>query len=45
MPLYRLTPPGELVEVDSVRDEGRAVALIGTARSAGDRVGPRAARR
>lgn len=31
MPLYRLTPPGELVEADSVRDEGRTVALIGTA--------------
>ena len=31
MPMYRLTPPGELVEADSVRDEGRTVALIGTA--------------
>ncbi len=31
MPIYRLTPPGELVEADSVRDEGRTVALIGTA--------------
>lgn len=31
MPTYRLTPPGELVEADSLRDEGRTVALIGTA--------------
>ncbi len=31
MPIYRLTPPGELVEADSLRDEGRTVALIGTA--------------
>jgi len=31
MPTYRLTPPGELVEADSVRDEGRTCALIGTA--------------
>ena len=31
MPLYRLTPPGEVVEADLVRDEGRTVALIGTA--------------
>ena len=31
MPIYRLTPPGELVEADSVRNEGRTVALIGTA--------------
>lgn len=31
MPIYRLTPAGELVEADSVRDEGRTVALISTA--------------
>ena len=31
MPLYRLTPPGELVEADSIRDERGTVALIGTA--------------
>lgn len=31
MPIYRLTPPGELVEADSLRDEGRTVALIGSA--------------
>ena len=31
MPLYRLTPPGELVAAESIRDEGRTVALIGTA--------------
>ena len=31
LPIYRLTPPGELVEADSLREEGRTVALIGTA--------------
>ena len=31
MTLYRLTPPGELVAAESIRDEGRTVALIGTA--------------
>lgn len=31
MPLYRLTPPGDLVKADSIRDEGRTVARIGTA--------------
>ena len=31
MPLYRLTPPGEFVAAESIRDEGRTVALIGTA--------------
>lgn len=31
MPTYRLTPPGDLVQADSLRDEGRTVALIGTA--------------
>lgn len=31
MPMYRLTPPGDLVEAEGIRDEGRTVALIGTA--------------
>ena len=30
MPLYRLTPPGELVEADSVRREGIHLVLRGT---------------
>jgi len=31
MPLYRLTPPGDVVDADLVRDEGSTVALMGTA--------------
>lgn len=31
MPLYRLTPPGELVQADSVRREGINTVLLGTA--------------
>lgn len=30
MPLYRLTPPGELVEADSARHEGIHLVLRGT---------------
>ena len=30
MPLYRLTPPGELVEADSARQKGIHLVLRGT---------------